>query len=97
MGNESLKLRQNQRLNARIEFEKKDNVLMVKKGPFIQSTAGTSAFVVSGEGQASRRDIATGSLSVDFVELVNGAQEGDEFIISSYEAFNHTDTIRIKQ
>ncbi|WP_340678556.1 HlyD family efflux transporter periplasmic adaptor subunit, partial [Paraglaciecola sp.] len=42
-GIEALKPRQNQRLNARIEFENKNNVLMVKRGAFLQTNGGHTA------------------------------------------------------
>ena len=92
--NSAIKLRQNQRLNARIEFERKPNVLMVKRGRFLQSTAGKSAFIIN-DNFATRHDIVTGSSSVEFVEIVSGAVAGDVLVISDYENFNQVNTIKI--
>ena len=41
-----LQLRQNQRISARIAFEKKENVLMVKRGAFMGSLGGKFAYKV---------------------------------------------------
>ncbi|MBO1256060.1 efflux RND transporter periplasmic adaptor subunit [Alteromonas sp. 5E99-2] len=85
-----IQLRQNQRLNARIEFEKKDNVLMVKRGGFLSSHAGKAAYIVT-DNSAQKAPISIGSQSVDFVEITSGLKAGDEIIISSSEAFQtHT-------
>lgn len=94
--NEQIKLRQNQRLNARIEFEKKDDVLMVKRGDFLSSTGGKAAFVLT-EQHAKKRPITIGSSSVDYVEIISGLNENDVVITSSYDDFEQHQTIKITQ
>ncbi len=89
-----LKLRQNQRLNARIEFEKKDNVLMVKRGAFLKSTAGKSIFVINND-YATRQPISIGSQSVEFVEITSGLTNGQQLIISSYDDFELSEKIKL--
>jgi HlyD family secretion protein len=84
---EDIQLRQNQRLNARIEFEKKDNVLMVKRGGFLASNAGKAAYVIN-DNNAQKQPISTGSQSVEFIEIISGLKAGDEIIISSTEEFD---------
>lgn len=92
---ESINLRQNQRLNARIEFEKKTNVLMVKKGAFMGSLGGKFAYRVN-EQEGLQIPITVGSSSVEFVELIAGVSEGDRLIISDYQDFQQAKQIRIK-
>lgn len=89
-------MRQNQRLNARIEFERKNNVLMVKRGAFLKSAAGKSAFVVN-NNIAKRTPIQTGSLSVEYVELTSGVRAGDTLIISDYQTFAQNDQLLLTQ
>jgi HlyD family secretion protein len=84
---EDIQLRQNQRLNARIEFEKKDNVLMVKRGGFLASNAGKAAYVIN-DNNAQKQPISIGSQSVEFIEIISGLNAGDEIIISSTEEFD---------
>lgn len=91
----NIQLRQNQRINARIEFEKKGNVLMVKRGAFIGSLGGKFAFKITGENSAEKIAINTGTSSVDNVELTAGVREGDKLIISDYQTFNNAQQIHI--
>jgi len=91
-----IQLRQNQRLNARIEFEKKNDVLMVKKGAFIGSMGGKYAYRVTDSQLAEQVAIEIGSSSVDYVELLAGVTEGDTLIISDYEKFNQALQVNLK-
>jgi len=90
-----IQLRQNQRINARIEFEKKSNVLMVKRGAFISSLGGEFAFKKVDDNTAKKIAITTGTSSVDYVELTSGAIEGEQLIISDYQDFSNADQINI--
>lgn len=91
-----IKLRQNQRLDARIEFEKKDNVLMVKRGGFLASHGGRAAYVINGNN-VNKQNISTGSQSVEYIEITSGLQAGDDIIISSTEEFDMHDAISLIQ
>lgn len=93
----TLSLRQNQRLNARIEFEKKENVLKVRRGQFLTSANGTIAYKLNNQSTAVQVPISTGLYSVDYIELISGVQEGDTIIISDYEQFNSAQQIEITQ
>jgi len=90
-----IQLRQNQRINARIEFEKKSNVLMIKRGAFIGSLAGRFAFKMFDDNTAKKIAITTGAKSVEYVELTSGVAENDQIIISDYQDFNHADQIHL--
>jgi HlyD family secretion protein len=90
-----IQLRQNQRINARIEFEKKSNVLMIKRGAFMGSLAGKFAFKVLDDNTAKKIAISTGSSSVEYVELTSGVAEDDQIIISDYQNFNQAEQINI--
>jgi HlyD family secretion protein len=93
----NIQLRQNQRINARIEFEKKSNVLMVKRGAFIGSLAGKFAFKKIDNKTAEKVAISTGASSVDYVELTAGVVEGDQIIISDYLDFSNEEQINITE
>ncbi|MDK2596086.1 efflux RND transporter periplasmic adaptor subunit [Pseudoalteromonas obscura] len=92
----NVKLRQNQRVNGRIEFEKKSQVLQVKRGPFLTSFGGKQAFVIRDQ-VAQLMNIQVGASSVEYVELLSGVQEGDEVIISDYDAFSQSKTFKISK
>jgi HlyD family secretion protein len=80
-------LRQSQRLSTRILIDEHPNVLMVDRGPFVDSGAGRVAYVVR-NGIAERTPIQVGATSLNAVELVSGVKEGDRIVISGTDAFN---------
>lgn len=91
---DSLTLRQNQRISARVLLEHRPNVLMVKRGAFMTSGGGNVAYQIEGD-LASRREVKLGSTSLSQVEVLDGGKAGDEWVISSVEPFNHAEQVRI--
>ena len=90
-----LQLRQNQRINAQIEFDNKPNTLMIKRGAFIGAFAGKFAYVKQDQDTAVKSPIDLGDSSIDFIEIISGAKEGDEIIISDYQEFSQAQQIKI--
>lgn len=91
---DSLTLRQNQRISARVLLEHRSNVLMVKRGAFMTSGGGNVAYQIEGD-LASRREVKLGSTSLSQVEVLDGGKAGDEWVISSVDPFNHAEQVRI--
>lgn len=87
-------LRQNQRLSARILLDTRRNVLMVERGPFLEQGGGNSAYVMDGSS-AVKRDIRTGASSLNAVEILAGAKEGDRIVVSGADAFGDSQKVRI--
>ena len=88
-------IRQNQRLTTRILIEERPGVLTLQRGQFIESGAGRIAYVVDGNGLASRRQIMLGARGLGAVEILSGLEEGERVIISSVEPFRGQDTVLI--
>jgi HlyD family secretion protein len=80
-------LRQSQQLTTRILMDEHPNVLMVERGPFIDTGAGRVAYVVR-NGTAERTPIQIGATSLNSVEIVSGVKEGDRIVISGTDQFN---------
>ncbi|TQV76462.1 HlyD family efflux transporter periplasmic adaptor subunit [Aliikangiella marina] len=89
-------LRQNQRLTTRILLEKKENVLMVKRGQFLDSGAGRVAYRVNGD-VAEKITIKTGARSLAAVEILEGLQANDQIIISSTDSFQGAENVLINR
>ncbi|GLX86616.1 RND transporter MFP subunit [Thalassotalea loyana] len=87
-------LRQNQRLTTRILMESKNDVLMVQRGQFLESSSGRFAYKVIGD-VAQRVAINTGVRSLSNVEISEGLVQGDTIIISSTDQFNDAQRVII--
>ncbi len=88
-------LRQNQRVATRLLLERREDVLKVPRGPFLESGGGRSAYVVE-NGLARRRDIRVGAISVAEVEILSGLEEGDEIVLSDMTQFDGADTVLVR-
>ncbi|GAB3031361.1 MULTISPECIES: HlyD family efflux transporter periplasmic adaptor subunit [Oleiagrimonas] len=80
-------LRQNQRLSVRIVLDKRDNVLTVARGSFVDESGGRYAYVVH-DGIAVKTPIRVGASSIDKVEILQGLKVGDKVVISGTDNFN---------
>lgn len=89
---EAPEVKQNQRVSARILLEYKDDVLTLRRGPFLENRSGRVAFVLDGD-VAQRRDVVTGSVSVAEVEVLSGLGEGETVIISSTAGFADANSV----
>jgi HlyD family secretion protein len=79
-------LRQNQRLSVRVLLDKRDNVLTVRRGSFVDESGGAYAYVLR-DGLAVKTAIRTGARSIDKVEILAGLQPGERIVISGAEGF----------
>lgn len=79
-------LRQNQQLTTRILMDEHPDVLIVERGPFVDTGAGRVAYVVR-NGTAERTPIQIGATSLNAVEIVSGVKEGDRIVISGTDEF----------
>jgi HlyD family secretion protein len=80
-------LRQSQRLSVRIFIDRRDNVLMVDRGSFVDQEGGGFAYVVHGN-IAERHAVQLGAASIAKVEILEGLSAGDQIVISGTDAFN---------
>lgn len=87
-------LRQNQRLSARIVFEERHNVLKVARGDFIASGGGRQAYLLE-DNVAVKTPVQLGALSVQWVEILSGAKEGDQLVISNTSEFKDAARVRL--
>jgi HlyD family secretion protein len=94
-GTQPVGLRQSQRLAVRILIDKRDNVLTVERGSFVDQDAGF-AYVVH-DGVAERRPVRLGAQSVQKVEILDGLGVGDQVVVSGSDAFNGADRVIVTQ
>lgn len=94
VGEKPQNLRQNQRLSVRIVLDKRDNVLTVARGSFVDESGGNFAYVVH-DGIATKTPIRAGASSIDKVEILSGLKEGDRIVISGTDSFKGAQRVAI--
>lgn len=87
-------LKQNQRINSQVLLEKKENVLMVPRGSFIQHHGGRQVFVVN-DNVAHLKPVTLGSYGVSEIEVLAGLSEGQELIISNTDFVEKASILKI--
>lgn len=89
-------LRQSQRVSARLLIDEKHNVLMVSRGPFVESEGGRYVYLVQ-DGVAVRTPVQLGATSVAAVEIVNGLKQGDKIVVAGTETFENAKRVSINK
>jgi len=87
-------IRRGQTISAKLKFEDGENVLVVEKGGFIQSTGGNWAFVLNDDTTgAFKQSISSGRSNPEFIEVKTGLKEGDRVVISNYGNYEAKQTL----
>lgn len=87
-------LRQNQRLSVRVLLDKRDKVLGVARGSFVDDGGGSYAYVVRG-GVAEKVAVKLGARSLERVEVISGLVAGDRVVISGSDNFKGAERVLI--
>ena len=90
-----LKLRQNQRLAARVLLENRPNVLMVQRGAFVSTGGGQEVYAMNGD-IAEQKNIQLGARSMSHIEVLQGGKIGDVWVISSIQDFNKAPQVLVR-
>jgi HlyD family secretion protein len=85
-------LRQSQRLSVHIFIDRRDDVLMVDRGSFVDQEGGNFAYLVHGN-VAERHAVQLGAESIAKVEILEGLKVGDQIVISGTDAFHGADRV----
>jgi len=93
-GKQPEQLRQNQRLSVRVLLDRRDKVLGVARGSFVDEGGGSYAYVVRG-GVAEKVAVKLGARSLDRVEVLSGLVAGDRVVISGADGFKNADRVLI--
>ena len=87
-------LRPSLRVDVHVVTDRKARTLRVARGPFAEDSS-RRGFVVRGD-RAVRVPLVLGLSGVDQVEVVSGAAEGDELIVSDMRDYLHLESITLK-
>ncbi|HSI60707.1 MAG TPA: efflux RND transporter periplasmic adaptor subunit [Ideonella sp.] len=89
-------LRQNQRLSVRVMLDRRDGVLTVRRGSFVDESGGAYAYVVR-DGVAEKTAIRVGARSIDKVEILQGLAPGDQIVIAGAESFQGASRVALSR
>lgn len=87
-------LRQNQRLSVRVLLDRRDKVLTVARGSFVEDGGGRFVYVVQ-DGQAVKRPIRLGAQSLSKVEILEGLKPGEQVIVSGTQVFEGAERVTL--
>ena len=77
-----------------IALSKSKEAVLVPRGSYFQSTAGQWAYVIGeNSDKAVRKEIKLGRKNLQYYEVVDGLEPGDQIITSTYDPFNDKDVI----
>ena len=79
-------------MSVRILIDKRENVLMVDRGSFVDQDGGNFAYVVH-DNVAERHPIRLGESSIAKVEIRGGLEVGDRIVISGADAFGGAERV----
>ncbi|MEE9407845.1 MAG: RND transporter [Polaribacter sp.] len=83
-------------LKTKVFLSGKTEALLLSKGLFYQSTNGAWVFVLNSENKAVKRTIKIGRENPFYYEVLEGLQEGDKVITSSYDDYENVEEINIE-
>ncbi len=83
-------------LKSKLFLSNNSKALLITKGQFYQSTNGAWAFVLNAKGEAEKRNIKIGRENPFYYEVLEGLNEGDKIITSSYDEFIDVEKINIQ-
>jgi HlyD family secretion protein len=92
VGDKPSGLRQSQRMSVRIFIDRRENVLMVDRGSFVDQEGGGFAYVVRGN-LAERRPVRLGASSAAKIEILDGLNLGDQVVVSGTDTFNGAERV----
>lgn len=90
-------IKRGQTISLKLSLSDETEATLLAKGGFYQSTGGNWVYVINpSTGTARKRDIRVGRQNPNFYEVLEGLDQGDVVIISSYENFGDKDELVLK-
>jgi HlyD family secretion protein len=91
-------LKRGQTLTVELSFGSPSKGLTVSKGGYFQHTAGRWVYLVASDGRTARRvNVRLGRQNPREVEVLEGLNEGDRILSSSYDTYNDVDELKFSE
>lgn len=90
-------IKRGQSISLRLSLSDETQAKLLAKGGFYQTTGGNWVYVIDPRtGVAHKRDIRVGRQNPNYYEVLEGLDEGDVVIVSSYENYGNKDELVLK-
>ena len=97
VGEQPGNIKRGQSISLKLSLSDETQATLLAKGGFYQTTGGNWVYVLDGNsGVARKRDIRVGRQNPNYYEVLEGLNEGDIVIVSSYENFGDKDELVLK-
>ncbi len=89
-------LKRGQKLHLQLGLSEMRRATIVEKGEFVRATGGRWVYVLATDGRSARRTpVVLGQQNPQFVEVLDGLQEGDWILTSNYDSFRGVEQIQL--
>lgn len=90
-------IRSGQTYYINLELGQPTEAIIIPRGAFYQTTGGSWIFVVSPDGdKAYRRQVKIGRQNPQYYEVLEGLDDGEKVIVSSYETYGNNEVLLLK-
>lgn len=97
-GEAPTKIRSGQNYNLNIQLGDTRPAVLLPRGSFFQSTGGQWVYVLSKNGKtATKRNVRIGRQNPKYYEVLEGLQDGDQVVISTYALYGNNDQLLLEQ
>ena len=97
VGERPSNIKRGQTISLKLSLSDESQAMLLEKGGFYQATGGNWVYVIDpSSGLARKRDIRVGRQNPNFYEVIEGLEEGDVVIISSYDNFGDKEETGVK-
>ncbi|MFL5808086.1 MAG: efflux RND transporter periplasmic adaptor subunit [Flavisolibacter sp.] len=91
-------IRRGQTLQIRLALSDETQALLLAKGGFYQQTGGNWVFKVADDGKTAYKvEVQLGRQNPEYYEVINGLQNGDKVVTSSYENYGNMQELVLKK
>ena len=91
------RIRTGQTFRVKLELGESKMAILVPRGGFYQSTGGQYIFVIDpSEKFAVKRDIRLGRMNPKYYEVLEGLEQGEKVVVSSYDNFGRAEKLILK-
>lgn len=93
---EPVDVRRGQTLQLELTLGDNSDAILLPNGAFYQETGGNWVFVVSPDGsEAVKRNVRLGRRNVDFIEVLDGLEPGEQVVTSPYSSYVGMDRLTL--